>query len=153
MFHIISLAKKLQKEMSLKSPHLTFSYSEVITLIVLYTRKNISQAGLAQKLSIEAPSVVTLIDKLQNQGLVKRVAQADRRKYEIVLTEKGLDAATHVKKHVNRVENLVHQSISENQMLDLFETLEKISQFLDSEKSLGKEVEIEKSSSKRLMAA
>lgn len=59
-------------------------------LSVIAEKPGLSQAHLADALSIERPNLVVLVDELEQAGLIARDRQAsDRRAYALTLTKEG----------------------------------------------------------------
>ena len=59
-------------------------------LSVIAEKPGLSQAHLADALSIERPNLVVLVDELEQAGLIARDRQAsDRRAYALTLTNEG----------------------------------------------------------------
>ncbi|MFO1309565.1 MAG: MarR family transcriptional regulator [Burkholderiales bacterium] len=65
--------------------------SRATWMLLAYVRKldAPSQTVLADRLGLEGPSVVRLVDRLEREGLVERRSAADRRVRTIHLTAKG----------------------------------------------------------------
>src|SRR3989344_1235691 len=132
VFHIIGLARKIQKVIGFKSPPLSLSYSEASALLIIDSQENINQRELADKLHLEPASVVTLIDKLEKLNLVKRQSpNGDRRKYNIVLTDDGKRKVKLIKKRINQLEKDLRSRLSEKEVSSFFPTLEKLMTYLD----------------------
>jgi MarR family transcriptional regulator for hemolysin len=65
---------------------------------VAKSKDALSQIELANRLGVEGPSVVALVDRLVKAGLVQRVpSETDRRIKHVVLTEAGLQLYAKVK--------------------------------------------------------
>ena len=63
---------------------------EYSALALIAGNELVTQADLGQALNIKRPNMVTLIEKLERRGLVKRqVHELDRRNHILTLTEKG----------------------------------------------------------------
>ena len=63
---------------------------EYSALALIAGNRLVTQADLGQALNIKRPNMVTLIEKLERRGLVKRqVHELDRRNHILTLTEKG----------------------------------------------------------------
>lgn len=141
VFHIIGLARKIQKVIGFKSPPPSLSYSEASALLIIDSQKNISQREIAAKLHLEPASVVTLIDELEKLNLVKRQSpDGDRRKYYIVLTDDGKRKVRLIKKRINQLEKDLRSKLSEKEIASFFPILEKLMAYLDDWK--GGEYEI-----------
>src|SRR3990170_1450477 len=131
VFHIIGLARKIQKVIGFKSPPLSLSYSEASALLVIDSQKNISQREIAAKLHLEPASVVTLIDELEKLDLVKRQSpDGDRRKYHIVLTDDGKRKVRQIKKRIHQLEDALRGKLSQKEIASFFPILEKLMAYL-----------------------
>ena len=120
VFHIINISRKLQKAVSYKSDSLSLSYTEISVLMILESQIQTSQIELAQKLQIEPSSVVTLIDKLENQKLVKRKPIiGNRRKYQIVLTALGKTKIENLETHASKIEFRIRSSLGAKKTKEL----------------------------------
>lgn len=63
---------------------------EYSALALIAGNRLVTQADLGHALNIKRPNMVTLIEKLEQRGLVKRqVHELDRRNHILTLTEKG----------------------------------------------------------------
>lgn len=59
-------------------------------LAFLWIEDGLSQAELSEKSQIDRTTICGLVDRLEKEGLVKRLPQpADRRAYRICLTDRG----------------------------------------------------------------
>lgn len=59
-------------------------------LVVIRDNPGVRQTGLAEILMIERPNLVPILDELESAGLIRRErAEADRRAYELRVTEMG----------------------------------------------------------------
>jgi MarR family transcriptional regulator for hemolysin len=71
-------------------------------LAMLNLHGEMSQGRLAELLSVEGPTVVRLVDKLERDGVVERVLDpADRRIRNVRLTESG-------KKAIKPIQRIIH---------------------------------------------
>lgn len=63
---------------------------DLSALVMIKEHKNIRQNAIGEKLKMQKPNVVSLIDSLQNRGLISRVQDnKDRRANILCLTENG----------------------------------------------------------------
>ncbi|MBI5716947.1 MAG: MarR family transcriptional regulator [Burkholderiales bacterium] len=66
------------------------SPARVTALSIISMEPDISQATLAKRLDVAGPSVLKLVDALEDAGLISRADVAgDRRRYSLVLTATG----------------------------------------------------------------
>lgn len=161
VFHLIGVAKKLQKAIGYKAQPLALSYSQTSALLVIDSQKEISQVEIAKKLHLEPASIVTLVDELEKLKLVTRKTSLNnRRKYNIDLTEKGKTYTQTIRKQTYEIENLISSQLSPKDSQNLFSILDKLSLALDNWRPKGsnntkpyrKEVQNELSSAKRHLA-
>ena len=69
---------------------LKLTLSQLTALRLIKTRPALTQQSIGDALRIKKTNLVTLIDKLEERGLVKRtVSSRDRRAYALYLTAKG----------------------------------------------------------------
>ena len=142
IFHTIGLARKIQKIIGFKSSPLSLSYSEAAALLIISDlQKDISQIEIASRLHLEPASIVSLIDKLEKLGLVKRVApDVDRRKYHIVLTPEGEIKAKQIKNKTYELDNFLRKKISKGEIQTFYLVLEKLTAYLDEWKGGENEI-------------
>jgi len=141
VFHIIGLAKKIQKVIGFKSPPFSLSYSEASALLTIDSQKDIHQREIASRLHLEPGSVVSLIDKLEKINLVKRESpDGDRRKYHIILTNIGKRKLRQIKSRAYQLDNALRNKLSEKEITSFFSTLEKIMAYLDDWKGGENEI-------------
>lgn len=116
VFHIANTAKRIQKSIEYRTSFGKLSFTEASTLVVLLFKGEISQTEIAAHLYLESPSVVSLIDNLEELKLVKRLSQdGDRRKYIVVLTEKGKTAAEEVWVQIRQLNNVLRGEMSHDE--------------------------------------
>ena len=69
--------------------------SRARALFVLSRNDSLNQRELAEELDIETPTLVRLLDGMEKQGFIeRRPVKGDRRAKRIVMTSKGLEAAS-----------------------------------------------------------
>jgi MarR family transcriptional regulator for hemolysin len=92
-----------------------------------------SQIELANKLGIEAATMVTMIDRLSKAGLMQREASpVDRRVKLIVLTEAGHELYAKVKREADILRTELLADIDENKLLAATELLEHLQRVTES---------------------
>lgn len=66
------------------------SPARLTALSIIATQPDINQAALARQLGVAGPSVLKLVDALEEAGLIQRLPVAgDRRRFSLALTPKG----------------------------------------------------------------
>ncbi|MHA1567042.1 MAG: MarR family winged helix-turn-helix transcriptional regulator [Alphaproteobacteria bacterium] len=77
----------------------------------------LSQKALAELLRIEGPSLVRLLDSLQQGGLIERqTSERDRRSKIVHLTSQGQDRLTETQGVVSDVRSMLLQGISDEEL-------------------------------------
>lgn len=97
---------------------LGFSQASWRALIALRRQpQGCSQTLLAERLGIEAPTLVRLLDRMEAQGWVERQADpADRRSKRVVLTEASLALAAEMEVQVEALRAELLQGLGEAQL-------------------------------------
>ncbi|MBW7967919.1 MarR family transcriptional regulator [Bradyrhizobium sp. BR 10289] len=106
------------------------SYATAIPLLVLSRQgENVRQGVLADELGIEGPSLVRLIDLLQEEGLVERREDpTDRRAKTLHLTRAGEAKVEETNRVLRRVRASLLKDIPPEELAITFETLQRIEQ-------------------------
>jgi DNA-binding MarR family transcriptional regulator len=88
--HEVARLLRRRYEQRLRSTGIGLTRAQCAVLVNLVEREGINQAGLAQVLDIEPITMVRLLDKLQEAGLVvRKPCPTDRRAYTLELTPKA----------------------------------------------------------------
>lgn len=89
-------------------------------LLLIEAGNGLTQQNLAQKLNCDKVQVVRIIDYLSSNGYVQRVThKTDKRKYELVITEKARVIIPDVRNAFEKTTLLAFKSLS-NQQIDEF---------------------------------
>ena len=94
-------------------------------LVVIGENPGLTQQALANAAHLDRSTVVTVIDKLEDRGLVERRA-ADRRSNGLFLAEKGAALLRGLKRKVARHERRVVQDLSARERAQLVALLQRI---------------------------
>src|SRR5947209_13440122 len=93
-FRLIRLEARLGAAVSERLREINLSVPQCDVLTTLTEEEGVSQQALAQRLYVTKGNISGLLDRLESAGLVeRRSTAADRRQYEIHLTESGRDSA------------------------------------------------------------
>ncbi len=93
-FRLIRLESRLGAAVSERLREIGLSVPQCDVLTTLTEEEGVSQQTLAQRLYVTKGNISGLLDRLESAGLVERRSiAADRRQYEIHLTESGRDSA------------------------------------------------------------
>ena len=105
---------------------ITFGQWKIIITLV-NNDDGLSQKEIADKLGLEGPTIIPIIDKLEKDGFVKRmVDKNDRRNNRIFLTEKTI---SHLNLMINcalKIKEISIRDISEENISITKDTLEKM---------------------------
>lgn len=96
-------------------------------LIILNEVGSITQRDLTERLGIKPGSASEILSKLENAGYISRtMSEADRRTANILLTEKGVQAAMEAAGQRSRRHVEMFSCLSENEKTELLVLLEKL---------------------------
>lgn len=131
-FIVNATAKTFQKVLDSelrKNVGVTISQWRVVAALVLYP--GLTQKEVADKVGIESPTLVPVIDKMEKEGLLKRKPDSkDRRANRIYLTPKADSLWNSMMECVIRIRKISTKDIPEDQLKITLETLRKISKNL-----------------------
>ena len=97
-------------------------------------RRPLSQSELADKLAVEAATMVAMIDRLVKAGLVKREASnADRRIKRVVLTPAGLKVYERVKSEATALRKELLANTDPRKLLIATELLESLQGIIEEQ--------------------
>jgi DNA-binding MarR family transcriptional regulator len=94
-------------------------------LVVIGENPGLTQQALANAAHLDRSTVVTVIDKLEDRGLVERHA-ADRRSNGLFLAQKGVSLLRTLKRKVAQHERRVVQNLSARERAQLVALLQRI---------------------------
>jgi DNA-binding MarR family transcriptional regulator len=101
---------------------------EFTVLMLALANAELTQKNLATLLSLPAPNLTLLLDRLQQRGLIARVrSETDRRAQRIQLTTKGSALARRAKTAAATMEQDLLRRLSPAENAMLFELLRKVS--------------------------
>jgi len=94
-------------------------------LVVIGENPGLTQQALANAAHLDRSTVVTVIDKLEDRGLVERRA-ADRRSNGLFLADKGTNLLRALKRKVAQHERRVVRNLSAGERAQLVALLQRI---------------------------
>ncbi len=119
------------------------TFSQMMTLDALCDSPGgpLSQSQLAEALRVSHPTVVGLIGRMEEKGLVETaVSPHDRRMRLVSVTERGRDAWERCVSSRNHADAVMLEGLSDKQAHALSEMLEKVlSNLLDAERGAGQQ--------------
>ena len=96
-------------------------------LVILYKYEKLTMKNIAGKIHRTKPTVTVLVNKLEEQGYVKRVkSDKDSRVTYIILTEKGKGFKPLFEKISDELCKMLYKNLSENEAETLDKILEKM---------------------------
>jgi len=109
---------------------------------MLSVQDGITQKEIANKLGLEAATIIPIIDKLEKEGLVERqVDQADRRNNRIYRTEKMLDLWDQMIECSLKIRKISVKDIPEEHITIMRDCLEKICENLNTDFNIGSDTD------------
>jgi len=108
----------------------------------LSMQDGITQKEIANKLGLEAATIIPIIDKLEKEGLVERqVDQADRRNNRIYRTEKMHDLWDQMIECSLKIRKISVKDIPEEHITIMRDCLEKICENLNTDFNIGSDTD------------
>ena len=96
-------------------------------LLLIESGNGITQQELSRELSCDKVQVVRIIDYLSSNGYVERIPnKTDKRKYELVITEKAVKVIPEIKKAFHELSLVSLKGLSDHQKSELYNMLVKI---------------------------
>ena len=109
-------------------------------LYVLWQTEGISSAELANKSGLAPTTLTTMLDRMEQAGLIKRIPhETDRRRLRIILTEKSKQLKAQYDEYSESMTRAYYKGFSEEEIIH-FETL--LARVLDNLKECEKTGEI-----------
>jgi DNA-binding MarR family transcriptional regulator len=97
------------------------------TLLLIEANPDISQSAIAQALRFDRSTLVQIIDRLEDRGLVERhMSPTDRRSHALRITDAGAGMLTELKEQAIAHEDDVAAELSPDERARLIELLRKL---------------------------
>ena len=111
------------------------TYRQAQVLVCLQTRGELAQNELASELQIEPPTVVRILDRMERDGLIKRLPSPDDRRKKIIRPTKKAASKQQLFVEIGvHIEKQAAENLSQSQLDTLRETLKIICRNIGSEK-------------------
>jgi MarR family transcriptional regulator, transcriptional regulator for hemolysin len=128
-----SISRKFLDNLHRSLAHLDIERSFYPLLLIEAGNGNLTQKELAQKLSCDKVQVVRIIDYLSSNGYVERGQDInDRRKCNLVITEKAKKILPDIKNAIQETMTLTLKDVPENKVDELYRLLNLIDKNLSS---------------------
>ena len=106
--------------------------SQDLTIYHIAQNKKLDQKNLSIKLNITPASVSVIVNKLESEGLLKRIPdEKDGRKFNLLLTEKGQNLVPKIRKSWLKLQKEITNEFTENENANLLYLLQKVEKNLD----------------------
>lgn len=133
-FPLYAASKEIVKKYRPYLEKLDLTYTQYITLMVMWEKKQISAKDLGNILYLDSGTITPVLKSLESKGLIKRSRGTnDERLLIVSITEKGetlKSQATDIPQTIAKCVNL-----NENEALELYRLLYKILNDIDNKKN------------------
>jgi MarR family transcriptional regulator for hemolysin len=134
LIHVID--QELRKKFSI-----TFGQWKVL-IIIANSDQGITQKDIADKLALEGPTLIPILDKLEKDGiLIRKNDTKDRRINRIYLTERADGFLNDTIECVTQIKKVCLNNLTENDILITKNTLEKMWHNLQSTFNISSSIE------------
>ncbi len=118
---------KARMNEDMKRNGLTFSQNEILFYLTKNQDHEVSQQEICDALQVAHPTIIGLINRMEEKGLVERtVNPANRRKRCIVLTEKAQQIMLQTRERRDHNDRLIVRNMSEEEQRTLNHLLTRI---------------------------
>ena len=116
---------------------ITFGQWKII-IILANNNDGLTQKEIAEKLGLEGPTIIPIIDKLEKDEFVKRIVDKnDRRNNQIFLTDKTISSLDSMVSYALKIKEISIKNISEQDISTTKNTLEKMWHNIQTEFNLN----------------
>jgi MarR family transcriptional regulator for hemolysin len=120
---------------------ITFGQWKII-VILANNNDGLSQKEIANKLGLDGPTIIPIIDKLEKDEFVKRIVDKnDRRNNQIFLTDKTISSLDSIVNYALKINEISINNISEQDISLTKHTLEKMWCNIQNEFNLNPSIE------------
>jgi MarR family transcriptional regulator, transcriptional regulator for hemolysin len=121
---------------------ITFGQWKVIIILANNDDDSLSQKEIADKIGLEGPTIIPIIDKLEKDGFVKRIVDRnDRRNNRIFLTKKTIKLLDSMINYALKIKEISIRNISEQDISITKHTLGKMWYNIQNQFNLNLQVE------------
>lgn len=128
-FHYLTMANQMliQKLLLERIKHTGLTLGQPKVLDFLKDHDGASQKDIAAGCLIEAGSLTSILNRMEEKGLIeRRILNGNRRTFHIFLTEEGRKGQKIVEEGFKDIENLAFQNISPEEIKAFMKTYEDI---------------------------
>src|SRR3990167_1710818 len=121
------------------------TYAQSIFLIRLWEKDGQNQMELTKSSGLRQPTVVRFLDRMERDGLLKRVRNNnDRRVFNFYLTDKAKKACQKLEVHANTMNKIATSSLSNNDIKKfkhiIIDIIKNLQTFLINETSKNRKI-------------
>ena len=128
-FHYLTMANQMliQKHLLERVKHAGLTLGQPKVLDFLKDHDGVSQKEIAAGCLIEAGSLTSILNRMEEKGLIERkILNGNRRTFHIFLTDQGKKGQKIVEEPFLAIEDAAFQDISEEEIASFMNTYEKI---------------------------
>lgn len=115
-FPLYVCSKEIIKKYKPFLDKLDLTYTQYITMMILWVEKNLNVKELGKRLYLDSGTLTPLLKKLESKGYISRIRNKnDERNVSIVITDKGMklrDKAVTIPENVGKCINLSSEEIT-----------------------------------------
>lgn len=124
-FPLYACSKEIIKLYKPFLDELDLTYTQYITMMVMWEYKNITAHELGEKLYLDSGTLTPMLKKLESKGLIERArSKVDERNLNVSITEKGIALREQAITVPNKLSNCI--PLETNKALDLYNTLNEL---------------------------
>lgn len=124
-FPLYACSKEIIKKYKPFLDDIDLTYTQYITMMVLWDKKQINVKSLGKQLFLDSGTLTPVLKKLENKGYIERKRNnSDERNLIITITRKGEELKEKAKNIPEKIGNCIN--ITENEAIELYKTLYKI---------------------------
>lgn len=91
------------------------------------SKKDIFQKTIEEEFDVRRSSVTSVLTLMEKNELIKRVSVSeDARLKKIIMTDKGMEIHKLVYKEIEKIEELIEETLTEEELQNFINTLEKL---------------------------
>lgn len=130
---LTKVSRKIRTTFNKKVTAHGLTYPRARALFRLAKRQNMTQTELACELELEQATLVRLLDRMEENGLIERRPDAnDRRVKLIALTEHGAEQAAFVRTLADQIRHQFFEGINQAELKDAIVLMQQISDNVSS---------------------
>jgi len=124
-FPLYACSKEVIKKYKPLLDKINLTYTQYITMMVLWDKKEINVKTLGEYLFLDSGTLTPLLKKLEEKGYVKRARlDSDGRNLMVSITDKGMKLQEEAKLIPSKISKCIN--LNENEAFELYKLLYKI---------------------------